>query len=205
MQYAGEAMRGRPRSPDVLRSKSGKSLGPPAVIHPETLAVRERQLAEDGIILSFEKIELGREVQKRTAEDRLSGFTLGKLLLRYRQDKGNPGGISEAQFEAGETWHRIVRRHASIHGYKLSIKSPSFAMVSFGQGGDEPDDETIKHVREQFKACYDAIMEACERHGIAVRNIIYGVVIEDWPTSRLAEVDYGHLREGLNALVRALR
>ena len=174
-------------------------------IHPETLAVRERQLERDGIILSFGKKELGREIIKRTADDRLSGFTLGRLLLRYRQDKSNPGGISETQFEAGESWNRIVHRHAQIHGYKLSIRTPSFVMVSFGQGGKAPDDETVKHIREQFTACYNAIMEVCKQHGMGVRDILYGVVIEDWPADRLTEDDYGLLREGLNSLVRALR
>src|SRR5690242_15493668 len=109
-------MKGRPRDPEVIRDRSGKSRGRPDQIHPETLAIRERQLRQDGIILSFNKTELGREVLKRTAEDRLSGFTLGRLLLRYRQDKSDPGAISENQFEAGESWHRIVRRHAAIHG-----------------------------------------------------------------------------------------
>jgi len=205
-------MRGRPPLTNVVRRKDGKSMGPPVGIHPETLAVRERQLLEDGIILSFGKTELGREIIKRTADDRLSGFTLGRLLLRYRQDKSNPGGISETQFEAGETWNKIVHRHARIHGYNLSVKTPSFIMVSFGKGGGAPDNDD-EYIREQWQACYNAIVKICAEQGsLAVRDILYGVVIEDWPISRLTgstqrdtDKNYGDLREGLNALVRALR
>ena len=199
-------MKGRPPLKDVLRSKSGKSLGRPEQIHPETLAVREHQLLEDGIILTFGKVELGREIIKRTADDRLSGFTLGRLLLRYRQDKSNPGGISEIQFEAGEEWGRIVHRHAALHGYKLTIHTPSFMMVGgFGNGEISPDDETVKHIRKQWTSCYDAIALASQKYGIRLRNVTYGIVVEDWPIANLRADDYGLLREGLNSLVRALR
>ncbi len=202
-------MRGRPRLKGARRIKSGKyqgqSKGMPEQIHPETIAVRNRELERDGLVVAFAKNEGGRAVIKRTADDRLSGFTLGRLLLRYRQDKSNPSSISDVQFEAGEAWHRIVRQHAMIHGYQLSVRSPSFVMVGGRGEGSLPDGETIARVKKQFQGCYDAIMESCKDHGLQLRNILYGVVVENWPASCLSHEDYGLLREGLNALARVLR
>lgn len=192
---------GRPRKTGVLRSKTGKSLGEPHAISKEVMAVRRRETILNGL-------------DPEHAGDQLAGFTLGILLLRGRQDRGNPGGITQQQYDAGDRWSGIVRRHANIMGYDLkqgqSVKSPSFSMVGGGRDtGPDANDEQIAAVRDQFRFTYDAIMGLRDAYGspaaIQVRNILYGVCIENKPAIELSEVDYGNLRLGLNTLARALR
>lgn len=189
----------RPRKAGVLRSKTGKSLGEPQVIAKEVLAVRIRENARNGLYLE-------------QPADALAGFTLGILLLRGRQDRGNPGGITQTQYDAGDRWSAIVRRHANIMGYDLkrgaSVKSPSFSMVGGGRDtGPDADDEQIAAARDAFRVTYNAIMEASRdcKAGTAIRDILYGVCVENRPAHELSEVDYGNLRLGLNTLARALR
>ena len=194
----------RPRKLGVKRDEKGKWRG--YAIHPETIAVRERQLAHDGIILKFEAFESGRRVEKRTADDRLSGFTLGRLYLRHRQDKTDPSGISEEQMNAGEAWASLVRRHAAIMGYSVSLKTPSLLMISGSSAPSaDPDEETILYVRRRWSDCYNLLMEVCRDHGLTVRDVVYGVCVENWPISALGEKDFGNLRMGLNAIGRALK
>ena len=71
----------------------------------------------------------------------------------------------------------------------------------FGMSGTEPDHDTIMAIRQRWRACYDAIVE----RGIRTRDVLFGVVIEEWPASSLRPDDYGLLREGLNAIARAMR
>lgn len=210
---------GRKPKAGVLRDQKGKSRGLPQAIHPETLARRERELAEDGIVLTFTKMENGRSVDKRTAEDRLSGFTLGKLLLRGRADPKDPSGISQAQFDAGEKWLGVLVRHSAIMGYELkaNVASPAFVSVSSGDwlyrknynetmSPEEEIEEAdkIESVKKKFKATYKKLMEACVTDGIRVRDVTYGVVVEDWPMRQLQGLDYGVLRIGLNAIGKVL-
>ncbi len=190
----------RPRKTNVRRSASGKSLGEPHVIAQEVLAVRKRENARMGLYLD-------------EPSDALAGFTLGVLLLRSRQDRGNPGGITQTQYDAGDRWSAIVRRHANIMGYELKrgagqIKSPSFSMIGSGKGcGPDADDQQIAEVRDQFRSTYDAVMEVSRAHrlGVSVRDILYAVCVDNRPVLDLSEVDYGNLRLGLNALARVLR
>lgn len=196
---------GRPKKENVKREPSGKVSRSAHEIHPETLAVRERQLIADGVPLTFMKREMTqqgwREIEKRTAEDRLAGFTLGVLRLR---PNGDPGSISEEQFEAGNTFCNIVHRHAAVMGYKLSVPSPSLMAVGAGAAVVEDDQETIDRVRKRFRDCYDALMEQTRMHGKRVWQVTYGVAVENWPCGTLSSADYGHLRVGLNALWKAL-
>ncbi len=188
----------RPRKKNVQRSASGKSRGEKAEIAPEVLAVRIRENKRHGLELD-------------SPGDALAGFTLGVLLLRNRQDKSNPGSITQAQYDAGDRWASIVRRHANIMGYELKrgagqVKSPSFSMVGGGKNtSPEPSDDKIAEARDQFRITYDAIMAVCRDHGIAVRDILFAVCVDNRPVLELSEADYGNLRLGLNALVRALR
>jgi hypothetical protein len=201
----------RPRKKNVIRDAAGKSRGEPMGIHPETLAVRERQLVALRIPLQFTRMEMGRSITKRTAEDRLSGFTLGVLRLR---PQGDPGAISEAQFDAGDTFCKIVHRHAAVMGYRLSVPSPGFVMQSRGSSSVVEDDVCLlehKHteechpvVRRKFRACFDALMEETRKHGKRIWQVTYGVCVENWPPGALSMADYGHLRTGLNALGRAI-
>jgi hypothetical protein len=184
---------GRPLKPNVIRDRSGKSRGEALRVDPAVLAVRARHLMADGI-------------SGEHAADALAGFTLGRLLLRYRTDHTDPSGISQAQFDAGDTWCKIVHRHAAIMGYKLRTKTPSFIMVSGGLScGDEPDEETILRVRRQFSDCYNFMASAAKDHGRRVIDVTYGVCVENWPMNALYERDYGDLKIGLNTLGRALR
>ena len=193
----------RPSNPGAKRDANGKWRG--YGIHPETIAVRERELSQDGIILKFGTFESGRRVEKRTADDRLSGFTLGRLYLRYQQDKSDPSSISEEQFNAGEAWASLVRRHAALMGYATVIKTPSLVMVSGSSGmSPDPDEETILDVRRRWSDCYNALMTVCQDHGITVRDVVYGVCIENWPIGAMSEKDFGNLRMGLNAIRKAL-
>ena len=108
---------GRPRKTNVKRNASGRSYGEQG-IHPETLAIRERHLREAGVPLTFMKREMTqhgwREVEKRTAEDRMAGYTLGLLRLR---DKSDPASISQAQFEAGVPL-TFMKREMTQHGWR---------------------------------------------------------------------------------------
>ena len=200
-------MIGRKRKFGAVRTKSGKiSRAGQGGVHPETLSVRERELKAVGLILEFEKLEGGRTVNKRTADDRLSGYTLGQLWLRKQQDKTCPGSISEDQFEAGEAWASLVVARKSIDdSRKLSAKTPSFSMVAGGGGSGEMDQDRIDRIRKRWKDC-EAALNGCG-DGEPVRKIkqlLYGVCVENWPMAQLSETDLGQLRTGLNAIRRAL-
>lgn len=191
---------GRKRNPNVLRDASGKSRGEKAVVHPETVAVREREL-----------LKMGLPLKGSQALDQLAGFTLGCLLLRGRANKDDPGGISQDQYDAGDAWQKLCRRHAAIMGYKLSVKSPSFLMVAGGLNtAPEPDETEIERVKAKWSACYDKIMEVCReeklrgRDILRARDVVYGVCVENWPLSHLRAGDFGLLRLTLNALGKVL-
>ena len=188
--------RGRRRKRNVLRDARGKSRGEPEGVHPETIAVRLRDLWRDGVPAR----------DSRDALDALAGFTLGRLLLRNRADPGDPGSINELQYQAGQEWAKLVRRHAAIMGYALgSPKSPSFMLVATGFScAQEPGAEEIVQVRRRWSDCYRVLMDVCRTHGLAVRDILYAVCIENRPIEFLTPADYGNLRIGLNAMVRAL-
>ena len=189
------ARRGRKRKVNVVRDGRGKSRGEgPQDIIAEALAYRKRDLLRDG-------------VKPEHALDALAGFTLGRLLLRHRADPSDPGSIDQDQYNAGEAWARLVRRHAAIMGYTLSPpKSPSFVMVASGLSCEaEPSQSEVFAVRRRFSDCYSALMEACRMHGLAVRDITYAVCLDNRPVESLTREDYGNLRVGLNALKTVIR
>ncbi len=147
-----------------------------------------------------------REVGAEDAGDALAGFTLGRLLLRGRADKSDPGGISQEQYESGEAWAKLCRQHSQIHGYSLGPKSPSTDMI--GQGLScikEPDEETIIKIRRKWEDCYNSLMEACRSHGLKVRNVTFSVCVENIEIGALGTSDFGLLRIGLNAVGKPLR
>jgi hypothetical protein len=186
--------RGRKRKPNVERDRRGKSRGVSSQdLMAEALAYRRRDLLRAGI-------------SPEHALDALAGFTLGRLLLRHRADSSDPGSINEAQFNAGEAWAKLVRRHAAIMGYTLSSpKSPSFVLAASGlscMAG--PTESEVSSVRRQFANCYGALMEACRLHGLRVRDITYAVCLDDRPLESLSREDYGQLRIGLNALAKII-
>lgn len=183
--------KGRPRKTTVRRDARGKSRGePPDLVRSVVLAYRTR------------------EVGKLHAGDPLAGFTLGRLLLRHRTDRTDPSGVTELQYNAGETWANIVRRHARIMGYSLDQpKALQFERIGGVDCSEPPSDQEVAKTRDDFRLCYDALMAACqipEAGGLRIRDVTYGVCVENWPANRLTMPDYGCLRLGLNALARAL-
>lgn len=193
----------RPRKANVRRDNNGKSRGEPHQIHPEVIAVRERQLRQDGIVLEFKKYEGTREVFRRTADDRLAGTSLGRLYLRWQQGE-RFHAISKNQFEAGEAWGNLVRRHmAIVYSTGPDPKSASFE-IGGGLSTKETPEETIIYVRRKWSDCYNSLMEVCETHGLRVRDVTYGICVEDWPIRQLCWTDFGKLRIGLNSLQRVL-
>jgi hypothetical protein len=188
-------MTGRQRLTGVPRDESGKSRRHEAEAREAyglSLARRGRELIQDGI-------------KPEHAADALSGFTLGKLLLRHRADERDPSAINPQQFEWGQEWARVVHRHASIMGYKLSIRTPSFTIIPSGiDCADEPDEKEILSVRRRFSDCYNSLMRACSDHGMRVRDVTYGICVENWPVASMTITDHGQLRIGLNAVGRGL-
>lgn len=200
-------MVGRKRKFGAARTKSGQiSRAGQGGIHPETLSVRERELRAAGLVLEFSKLEGSRTVSKRTAEDRLSGYTLGQLWLRKQQDKTCPGSISEDQFEAGEAWASLVIARKSLDdSRKLSAKTPSFSMVAGGGSSGEMDQDRIDRIRKRWDSC-EAALNGCMGDPVwKIKQVLYGVCVENWPMAQLSETDLGQLRTGLNAIGRALR
>ena len=184
----------RPRKAGVRRDRNGKSRGEPEVIHPDVLAVRIREAFKDGI-------------RPEDAKDQLAGFTLGRLLLRGRYGTPkDPGSISQEQYQAGIQWANIVRKHASIMGYKLDIHTPSFIMVGGGiDGRPEPEQRVILDIRRQWSDCYHSLLETAKVHGKRVMDVTYGVCVDNWPCGSLSTEDYGLLRCGLNTLAKNFR
>lgn len=178
-------MAGRKRHKGVARFPCGKSRGEPEhAIKAVAWAYRAREVGE------------------ARKNDPLAGFTLGLLRLRGPQD---PGGISEAQFEAGWQYACIATRHASIMGYSIgSPKSPGFEMVAGGISvKEEPKEEVILRVRRQFTECYDALTG----EGTRVAAVTYDVCVDRMSFVALQsdEAALGNLKVGLNALGRVLR
>lgn len=191
---------GRKRKTSVRRDPSGRSRGHDG-IHPETMARRERELREAGIVLEFTKQEAGRLTIKRTATDALSGTTIGKLLLRWRQSPGRPDGISQEQYDTALEWQGVCHRHASIHGYRIDIRSPSTEIGGGLSTAADPDERYVARIKERFRECHNAL----GREGSPVWSITSAVVLQDHPIDRLSIEDVGNIRVGLNAVGKALK
>jgi len=185
----------RPRKKNVKRSPGGQSLGEIGY-HPEALANRERALTAAGAPLTITKRELTprgwQTVTKPTATDQLAGYTLGVLSLRAAD------GITQEQREAGDRWAGIVRAHAAVMGYRLSVESPNFIAVPKSESV-EAGSEWALRVRERYRECYDALTGVARVHGYAVIRDTYGVCVENWP---IGAFSLGKLRLGLDALIK---
>lgn len=175
---------GRPRKPNLLRNRAGKSLG--------------ERLEE---IQSVARSYRAREVGEADALNALAGFTLGRLLLRHNAGD-HAFGISREQHDTGERWASLVRRHAALMGYSLgSPKSVSFVMVGGGRSvAPDVDDEVVLAVRRQWSDAYNALTSVARHHGYRVIQVTYGVCVENWPMESLKAPDYGLLRLGLNGI-----
>lgn len=192
----------RPRKTNVKRDAHGKSRGEPHEIHPEVIAVRERILRADGIVLEFKRPNGMREEVIRTATNAKAGTALGRLLLRWEQGNRETS-ISPEQYYAGDAWASLVRKHALLMGYSLGPKAASFE-IGGGRSCNEPLEETIIFVRRQFSDCHNALCHVAQIHGGRVYQVTEGVCLQDWPAGTLKPRDYGKLRIGLNAISKAL-
>lgn len=192
------ARAGRKRKIEVVRDKNGISRNSRYIekqYYAQTLARRGYELESLGL-------------KPEHAGNPLAGFTLGRLYLLHQQSSEDPMGISEVQYNAGNMWAGIVHDHARIMGYKLSVKSPAFVMVSAGVScATDPTQEEVDCVRSKWKASYDALMEACREldMGLRARDVTYGVCVDNWPMKFLTMDDIGKLRTSLNYIGRALR
>lgn len=192
--------RGRRRKQNVIRDRSGKSRGELETVAPEVLAMRARDLTRDN-------------VSPVHAGDALAGFTLGRLLLRHRADRSDPGSITQQQYDAGDDWSRTVRAHARLMGYSLSRPSPSFVMVGTGPScASDPEQGEVLRIRRKYSDCYAALIDAGTLFkgrgkvtGVEVAMICWDVCINNRPISTLSAADYGNLRAGLNALAKVLK
>ena len=190
---------GRKRKPGVMRDAKGKSRGLPDAIDPQSLAVRVRELRRDGI---------DADTARAFSRDPFAGFTLGRLrLIGIAAEKSgliDPRAITHDQCDAGQRFANLCEMHARIMGYaKGSPKSPALSLVSFGVStADEPDEATIKRVRHQFRASYDALIAAV---GPAAARRCHDIC-QGWVrVDQMGEADFGNLRVALNALGKVLR
>ena len=188
-------MRGRKRNLNMARDAQGVSREHERrqrLDYEARLARRALDLIGDGVGAAH-------------AEDKLAGSSLGRLLLRGQADRRDPGGISQRHYNTGQRWSHIVYRHAALMGYRLQLRTPSFDMVGGGEScAAPPDDAQIAEVRNDFRLCYDAVMEVCRLHTLRAREATYGVCILNWPLSQLRRKDFGLIRLTLNAIGKAL-
>lgn len=181
-------MKGRKRNIVAVRDESGKSR-----------EHEQQQRLDYEARLMRRKLDLmGEGISPDHAHLGLSGFTLGKLYLRYKASPEDPAAISRAQYEIGERIGRILRSHASV---VLGSKRAT----STGSGG-ELTDADIARIRDEFCTVYDAMAEyartAPENRRAAY--IVHGVCVENWPAAQLTADDFGILRETINHVGRAL-
>jgi len=187
-------MVGRKRKTDALRNASGTSIDykrAQRLDYEARVARRARDLIADG-------------VNPANAPDRLAGFTLGRLLLRWRACKSDPSGLSQKQYDTGQRLAGIICRHAAVHGYSLNVRSPAFVILGGQDCSPPPDEERIAQIRAEFTACYDAIMRVCREHDLRARDLVYGVCVQNWPVGMITD-QFGLLRLALNEVGEALR
>jgi hypothetical protein len=192
---------GRRRNKHALRDANGKSRGEsPEMIRAVALSYRAR------------------DVGWAAAGDPLAGYTLGRLFLRYqRSGFQDPGAIDERQFNAGQRYANLIRRHAGLMGLSLgNPKSQGFELVASGLScAQEADDETVLKVRRQWNDCYRALMEAGRQFELGpegiksrtrqrVATLTYDVCLDRVSAETLTRSDIGLLRIGLNTLAKVL-
>lgn len=184
---------GRKRKTNVVRDDGGISREherQQQIDYEARLAKRASQLEIEGI--APENAHLG-----------LAGFSLGKLYLRFKADKSDPGSISRRQYEAGDRFARICRRHQIIMGLPRGVQAQSLNGVG-GKSLWEPPQSEIDEARGEFRACYDALA-VFARTNRGAQELVYGVCVDNWPINDLSEKQFGTLRSALNELWKALR
>ena len=144
-------------------------------------------------------------VTAKQARDERLGTALGRLAWQ--------GTISQIQYEAGQEFGELYRRHHLALGLPLpSPRSVAGLLVNegiFGAFSGEPDDDSIDRLRRRFDAATDAL-DQCDRDqrmSLGRRPVLlaYRVICVDEDTTSWPDEDIGNLRVALNALVRVFR
>jgi hypothetical protein len=144
-------------------------------------------------------------VTAKQARDERLGTALGRLAWH--------GTISTAQYEAGQEFGELYRRHHMVMGLLLpSPWSIAGLLVSggiFGGSSGEPDATLVERLRRRFGAATDAL-DQCDRDhrfspGRRPALLIYRAICVDEDTTLWPAEDLGNLRIALNALVRVFR
>jgi hypothetical protein len=203
---------GRKRKANVIRDSAGRSRGETEdSIRSVALAYRARELAEAGLGHYF-----ANKVHRRRGErgsghslaDPLNGSTLGLLRQRNKASRGDPSGINQAQFDAGEKWAGLCRRHAQIMGYPIgTTRSTPLELIGGRSCVPDADDDVALDIRRRWSDCYRALMDAgvSLRRGVHVALICWEVCVNNRNIRHMGAQDFGDLRAGLNALARVMR
>jgi hypothetical protein len=179
---------GRPRSAGRQRDRAtGRSRGETA--------------AEITAIGRAQRIKAGAD--PADALNALHGSTIGVLYRRWQLCDSDPGGISEAQYDAAQIYIAIVLRYCDVMGIPLPRPSAYFA----GATRVDPDDDVVLAVRRRFADFRRALLDAGREIGVGsrVNAAVYRICIEDPPLEAVSTEEIENLRYGLNAIRRAAR
>ncbi len=177
---------GRPRKPGRRRGATGRSRGETAA---EITAVARAQRVKAG-------------ADPDDAMNALFGSALGILHRRWQMCATDPGGISDEQWNAAQTYIATVMRYCEIMGIPL----PRPAGTA-GATRPDPDEEVVLAVRRRFSDFRRALLDAGTEIGVGARvnAAVYRICIEDPPLEAIAVREIENLRYGLNAIARVVR
>jgi hypothetical protein len=203
---------GRKRKANVIRDYAGRSRGEPEdSIRSVALAYRAREMQEAGLghyLARKGHQRRGERASGHPLADPLNGSTLGLLRQRNKASRDDPSGINQLQFEAGEKWAALCRRHAQIMGYPIgTTRSTPLEMIGGRSCVPDADDEAALDIRRRWSDCYRALMDAgvSLRRGVHVALICWDVCVNNRNIRHMGAQDFGDLRAGLNALARVMR
>ena len=156
--------------------------------------------------------------------DYRGGFTLGQLrLIGLRNEskalevEHDHRGITERQFNIGQSWALLCVRHAKVMGYSLGVlKSPPLMKVSPGEDcSPEPSEKHIMDLRQKWRDCYRILIDVgvsfvqggakMKLNGTEVAMACWDICVANKPLDRIRESEFGYLKLGLNALGRVVK
>ncbi len=178
---------GRPRKAGRRRDRSGHSRGETA--------------AEITAIARAQRVKAGAD--PHDALNALNGSAIGILYRRGQLCESDPGGISDAQYNAAQTYVAIVLRYCEIMGIPLPRPTAGAA----GATRPDPDEQVVLAVRRRFSDFRRALLDAGREIGVGsrVNAAVYRICIEDPPVDGVSIEEIENLRYGLNAIARVMR
>ena len=180
---------GRRRHPHVKRDRT------------ETYSQRSRGERPVDVVAVAKAYRIKNGANPENALNDLHGSTIGQLRLE--------GAISEEQLYTAQRYATIVIQNARLFG----IPSPhpralDLLMANKGQSCVvDMSEEEANLIKGRFRDCRRELLD-CGKDllvGSAVNRIVYGVVVEDWPISRMQAGDLQNLRCGLNVLGKTMK